>query len=71
MCLFSAVRCTSHSRVLFPKKISLFLDHGTVVNGIFEYQMQKNAENMQEKLESRRNAKRICMRVCACVCVRV
>lgn len=41
----------------FQKKFHFFLDHGTVVNGILEYQMQELS-------------RRICVHACVCVRVR-
>ena len=37
------VRTTCHSKDLLKKKKknSTFIDHGTVTNGVFEYQMQE------------------------------
>ena len=42
MSISSMVRTTCHSKdLLGKKKNSTFIDHGTVMNGVFKYQMQE------------------------------
>ena len=41
MSVSNMVRTTCHSKDLLEKKNSTFIDHGAVMNGVFEYQMQE------------------------------